>query len=83
MRGCDLASHRGDASAIVGHVRDWLSSHGDFPLNGPNHMRAWLERFLVDLPCICEACGFDRNQMSFNDLVFCVRFWVQANIPSA
>lgn len=82
MRGCDMVSHNNDAGAVVGHVRDWLSSYGEFPLNGPNHMRAWFERFQLDLPGICEACGLDRLQMSFTDLVFCVRFWVQANIPS-
>jgi hypothetical protein len=83
LRGCDPVAHGRDPLVVVGLIRDWLSSYHKVPLNGPNHMRGWFEQFLDDLPGICAEAGFDRSHLSFNDLKFAVRFWLEANVPAA
>jgi len=84
LRGCDPLAHGDDPSTAITKVRDWLSSsQKDRPLNGPKHLLEWFSRFIKDLPGICEECGLDRHNLSFSDLVFSVRYWLELNVPSA
>ena len=83
LRGCDPVSHNDNAHNAIEHVRNWLSSYQQTPLNAPNHLNGWFDDFLKDLPDICRECGIERAQLSFNDLIFSIRFWVEANLPIA
>ena len=83
LRGCDPVAHHNDRHAAIVQVRHWLSSYHKEPLNGPNHMKAWFDQFLNDLPDICSEWGIDRKDMSFNDLVYSIRSWTEANILTA
>ena len=67
----------------IEHVRDWLSSQHSVPLNGPRHFKLWFGQFQDELPFIATECGLDRSTMSFNDLVFCIRYWLEASLPAA
>ena len=83
LRGCDPASHNNHPHTAITQVRDWLASFQAVPFKGPNHIKAWFDRFLIDVPLICGEWGIDRANMSFKDLVFTIRFWVEANLPTA
>ena len=83
LRGCDPVAHHDDPFRAIEHVRDWLSSQQPVPLNGPLHFNLWFRQFQDELPCIATECGLDRSTMSFNDLVFCVRYWLEASLPAA
>ena len=83
LRGCDPLAHADDPRNVIREVRHWLSALETIPLNGPSHFQRWFETFQADLPAVCSESGLDRDDLSFNDLVFCVRFWVQATIPAA
>jgi len=82
LKGCDVVSHGGDPLEAIGHVRNWLSSNHRPGLNGPNHIRDWFHHFQLDLPRICSAAGWDRDKVEFNDLVFCIRSWLDKNAPA-
>ena len=81
LRGCDPAPHNN--AHCYTRVRDWLSSYHIISLNGPNHLRDWFEQFSTDLPGMCQEWGINRSNLSFNDLVYTIRFWVEANVPTA
>ena len=83
LRGCDPAAHRDDPFCAIEQVREWLSSQQPIPLNGPAHFKRWFEQFQRDLPRIASGCGFERTTMPFNDLVYCVQRWLDANLPVA
>ena len=83
LRGCDPASHDNQPHTAIAQVRDWLASFHEMPFKGPNHLKTWFDQFLADLPGICREWGMDRANMSFKDLVFTIRFWVEANLPTA
>jgi hypothetical protein len=83
LKGCDLASHDGDPREAVTQVRNWLSSHHGPGLNGPKHMQGWFTRFQTDLPAICDESGWDRDRITFNDLVPAMIRWLNNYVPSA
>jgi hypothetical protein len=83
LRGCDPLAHKGNPHTVITQVRNWLSSYHMMPLNGPAHLIEWFKAFSKDLPDICLAWGFDRQDMPFKDLVFSVHYWLEANVPLA
>jgi hypothetical protein len=83
LKGWDPVSHGGDPLESITQVRNWLSSHEPIPLNGPNHIKNWFQRFQTDLPRIREAAGWEPEKIEFNDLVFSIRSWLEVNIKTA
>lgn len=83
LKALDPVSHGGDPLEMVAQVRHWLSSHQIIPLNGPNHMKDWHQRFQVSLPHICSESGLDRTRIAetFKDLVYCSILWLNAKVP--
>ena len=85
LKALDPVSHDGDPLEMVAQVRNWLSSHQTIPLNGPNHMKDWHQRFQKDLSHICAESGFDRTRIAetFKDLVYCAVLWLNSKVPVA
>jgi hypothetical protein len=83
LKGWDPASHGGDPLESITQVRNWLSSHEPIPLNGPNHIKNWFQRFLADLARIREAAGWEPQKIEFNDLAFSIRSWLEVNVKTA
>ena len=85
LKALDPVSHEGDPLEVVVQVRNWLSSHQTIPLNGPNHLKDWHQRFQMALPGVCAESGFDRSRLveTFKDLVYRAVLWLNAKVPAA
>jgi hypothetical protein len=83
LAGCDPASHDNDPLKAIAKVRDWLSSQQRAPVSGASYVMEWFGKYRSDLPRICTECRLDPDALTFSDLLYIVRYWLELNVPLA
>lgn len=79
IAGQDVLFHRGEPKEVVRQVRDWLRAASGEHIPGGADIWGRYERFLNDLPGICEALRVRPDQLTYPDFTYCANIWLKKN----
>jgi hypothetical protein len=70
IAGQDIRAHHGDPAKVIGHVRNFLSSHAPLSvfLPGPDKILERYRHFRSELPAACAILHLDAGSLTFGDL---------------
>lgn len=80
IAGQDIRTHSRSTKQIIRCVRDWLrnaSRHADVVLPSGSVIWNRYQRFLSELPLVCNELKLDPNQLIFNDYTTVVSVWLR------
>jgi len=80
IAGQDIQAHDGDYRIAIRRVRDWLNVTLDpsvVRIPGGTAMANRYDKYMMDLPALCEEVQLEPNELTFNDIVFLVSGWIQ------
>jgi len=84
ISGQDISSHDGDHTILIAKIRDWLNSAGTSdPLPGGAAIAARYDLFRADLSEICKRISLLPDKLTFRDLVYVIRAWLESEAASA
>lgn len=79
IAGQDIRSHENNPSNAITHVRNWLNTaSGRRTIPGGAAITARFNRFLKDLPSICEELELAEDEVTYNDYCNFVSDWLNA-----
>ncbi len=78
IAGQDIKSHRNDAVAVIGIVRDWLNAtHAREPLPGGKELARQYRQFMAEVPPKLLKFKLHESEMSFVDWQWIVQQWLE------
>jgi len=79
IAGQDPRAHDNNISKVITIVRNWLNSKSDNRIPGGKKMFERYERFMNDLPNLCDSFEIEQEELTFNDWTDFITEWVQAD----
>ncbi len=80
IKGQDIKAHNRNPRQAINEVRDWLSAEAQMPgLPGGDYMNKRYQKFMKELPELCEAARKNMQRLTFGDYVEIVRVWLEEN----
>lgn len=79
IAGQDIQAHENTPAGAILQVRRWLRSSTDIPLRAGSAVYNRYQRFIADIPTVCEELALDAEDLTFSDLSFVIAAWLRAN----
>gem|GEM_PF-2985310 len=79
IAGQDPRAHDNNISIVITIVRNWLNLKSDHRIPGGKKMFERYERFMNDLPNLCDSFEIEQEELTFNDWTDFITEWVQAD----
>jgi len=76
IAGMDIHAHAGKAENAIVTTRTWLANVSRRQLLGDKRLVALYERFLIDLPTLAAALGFDPASIPYSDFDRMLEGWL-------
>jgi hypothetical protein len=83
LSGYDIQAHQDDPAFAITQVRNWLQTCSKEPMAGASYGIKSFRIFMEDLPVTCEGLKIDQEALTFTDLVYAIKSWLDRNFPSA
>lgn len=84
ISGQDISSHDGDHTILIGKIRDWLNSSAvTDPLPGGAAIVERYDEFRAELPEICRVASLTPDRLTFPDLVYVIREWLNRKLAES
>jgi hypothetical protein len=81
IAGQDISCHSGDLKALVGIVRDWLSTAtGGTPMHGGAKIAERFSEFSTELPAIAASFHLEVDELTFKNFANFASAWLQTNL---
>lgn len=79
ISGQDIQPHGGFYRQAIKRVRDWLNAAVDpsIVIPGGIKMGNRYDKYMEELPALCEEVHLEPSELTFNDIVFLVSGWIQ------
>jgi hypothetical protein len=80
IAGHDIKAHSADAGKAIKVVRDWLRTASRTPdLPGSAYILGQYERFLAELPALCEELHWECDALDYPDFLSLTTEWIRNN----
>ena len=80
IAGQDIHSHAGDVATAIRELRTWLATASKrMNLPGGSDIFGRYERFLADLPALCEELKLQPAEVTFRELRQMIADWLKQN----
>jgi hypothetical protein len=83
LAGMDIHEHVGEPLRALRETRDWLANVSRRVLPSGGKLVALYNTFLVDLPALAEALGFETAQIPYADFERILVEWLLQAAPPA
>ncbi len=81
IAGQDIYSHDNDPDTLIRNLRDWFDNHtSQDNLAGGEHIVEMYKNFLSSAPAICSSMRLQEKNITFKNLVFLMKGWVDGKI---
>jgi hypothetical protein len=77
LAGIDIASHEGNARALVSIVRDWLRVSSNQSVPSSRLIWEQFQLFKKAAPKIVKAVGIKRDELTYPDFIYIMSSWLR------